>query len=464
MATSRNNVRAFHKRPKTLNVGVIVFAIIFIYLLITVYIYLSQEKISIYQITEKGALTRNNEYSGIILRNEHIVTADKSGYVRYYLPSGEKVGKDDLLYSLDESGEITKALAKENSYSETLKQMDLSKLKQEISNFAGKFSPDDFDSVYDFKTSIAYSVLDLMNYNNLEYLTKLLATVEADGMFNMYYADNNYTVIYYVDGYEQLTPDNVKPDNLNKESYNRTTLNTTNFIKQGDPVYKYVEDATWNIVFQLTEEDALRYMGLTSLQVSFTNYDLTLTAPFEIIENETGKYGCLTFNKYLPEFIDSRYIDFKILYEDNTGLKLPVSAVISKDFLILPTSYCFTSQGSTGFYLETSDANGNVSLEFVEPTIYNSTDTHYYVDVSAFEEGSYIVNIDTNERYRVGQKASLSGVYNVNKGYTLFRKIEIIDQNAEYFIVKTGTAYGISLYDHIILNGKLVKEGQVIYN
>lgn len=464
MATSRNNVRSFHKRPKTINVGVIVFAIIFIYLLITVYIYLSKENISIYQITENSSLTKNNEYSGIILRNEHIVTADKSGYVRYYLPSGEKTAANALLYSLDESGEVTKALAEENSYTETLKKMDLSSLKRQISQFATSFSANNFDSIYDFKTSISYSLLDLMNYNNLEYLTKLLATVEADGMFNLYYSDKSYTVVYYVDGYEKLTPHNVKPDNLNKDSYNRTSLNTTNFIKQGDAVYKYVEDDTWNIVFALTDEDAEYYGGQSSLKVYFNSHDITLTAPFEILQNETGKYGCLSFDKYLPEFIDNRYVDFKILFEDKTGLKLPVSAVISKDFYIIPVEYYFESQDGGGFYVEKTDVNGMITHELVEPTIYNSTATHYYVDTTAFEEGSYIIEIYSKERYRIGQKASLSGVYNVNKGYTLFRQIEVADHNEEYYIIKTDTKYGISLYDHIILNGRLVKEGQVIYN
>lgn len=462
MAT-KNNVRKIHKRTRTINVGVIVFAIIFIYLLITVYIYLSKENISIYQITEDGSLTKNNEYSGIILREEHIVTADKSGYVRYYLPSGEKTAKSKLLYSLDESGETTKALAQETSYTETVKQMDLTPLKDEISRFATSFSPEDFSSVYNFKTSISYSMLDLMNYNNLEYLTKLLATVEADGMFNLYYANESYNVAYYVDGYEHLTPANVKPDNLNKDSYNRTTLNTTDFIKQGEAVYKYIDNEDWNIVFALTDEDAIRYSGLSMLTVYFYNYDMTLTLPFEIITNETGKYGCFSLDRYLPKFIDSRYIDFKILYEDTAGLKLPVSAVVSKDFLILPIDYCFDSQGTIGFYLETAGADGSASAMFVEPTIYNATETHYYVDTGAFEEGSYIININTGDRYRIGQKAPLSGVYNVNKGYTLFRKIEVVDQNSEYYIVKKGTKYGVTLFDHIILNGKLVKEGQVIY-
>ena len=59
--------------------------------------------------------------------------------------------------------------------------------------------------------------------------------------------------------------------------------------------------------------------------------------------------------------------------------------------------------------------------------------------------------------------APIKGVYNVNKGYTVFRQIEIISQNQEYYIVKANTSYGLSLYDHIILNSKTVKENQTIY-
>ena len=58
--------------------------------------------------------------------------------------------------------------------------------------------------------------------------------------------------------------------------------------------------------------------------------------------------------------------------------------------------------------------------------------------------------------------AALSGVYNVNKGYAIFKQIDILYQNAEYTIVRTGTKYGISLYDHIALNGSDVTEGELV--
>ena len=54
-------------------------------------------------------------------------------------------------------------------------------------------------------------------------------------------------------------------------------------------------------------------------------------------------------------------------------------------------------------------------------------------------------------------------MYNINRGYTVFRRIEIIDQNEEYCIVKTGTAYGLSLYDNIVLDSSTVSEDEILY-
>ena len=81
-------------------------------------------------------------------------------------------------------------------------------------------------------------------------------------------------------------------------------------------------------------------------------------------------------------------------------------------------------------------------------------------DVSA---GDVIVLNDTSSTYVIGtDKESLVGVYNINKGYAVFKQINIISQNDDYAIVDTKTAYGISLYDHIALNGDSVHENDII--
>ena len=51
----------------------------------------------------------------------------------------------------------------------------------------------------------------------------------------------------------------------------------------------------------------------------------------------------------------------------------------------------------------------------------------------------------------------------MNKGYAVFRKISVLDQNDEYCIVDKDTSYGIAQFDHIVLNGNSVKEEDILY-
>ena len=44
----------------------------------------------------------------------------------------------------------------------------------------------------------------------------------------------------------------------------------------------------------------------------------------------------------------------------------------------------------------------------------------------------------------------------------VFKQIDVLYQNEEYTIVKTGTTYGIALYDHIALDGTKIDENQLI--
>ena len=53
--------------------------------------------------------------------------------------------------------------------------------------------------------------------------------------------------------------------------------------------------------------------------------------------------------------------------------------------------------------------------------------------------------------------------YCINKGYAVFRKVVMIEQNDEYCIVETGTTYGLSQFDYIVRNGNTVKEDDILF-
>lgn len=98
-----------------------------------------------------------------------------------------------------------------------------------------------------------------------------------------------------------------------------------------------------------------------------------------------------------------------------------------------------------------------------EYDVYAEIDGLYYVDKKDFSYGDSILLYDTNDKYTISESSSLEGVYCVNMGYAVFKRIERLDANSEYVVIKTGTKYGLSAYDHIILNGSTVSEDQIIY-
>ena len=110
----------------------------------------------------------------------------------------------------------------------------------------------------------------------------------------------------------------------------------------------------------------------------------------------------------------------------------------------------------------TKDKRGKESAEFVSINAYYETDDSYYVSQDDLSIGDIIQMPDSSEQYSLKDKASRKGVYNLDKGYAIFKQIEIVSENEEYSIVQTGTKYGVTLYDHIALDGSIVKEGEFL--
>ena len=102
-------------------------------------------------------------------------------------------------------------------------------------------------------------------------------------------------------------------------------------------------------------------------------------------------------------------------------------------------------------------------VTLVTPIIYYESENAYYIDSEFVSSGDIIVKSDSVSTYKIGKDVdSLVGVYNINKGYAVFKQISILSQNDDYAIVETKTAYGLSLYDHIALDGSKIVENQMI--
>ena len=164
-------------------------------------------------------------------------------------------------------------------------------------------------------------------------------------------------------------------------------------------------------------------------------------------------------------YVNERYLDIELIIEDESGLKIPKSAEVSKDFFVVPKSYLTQggNSSSEGVMRQTEDAKGNPITEFLQVTVYYEEDEVIYLDPNAFESGDVLLKPDSNETYPLKEKRSLKGVYSINKGYAVFKQIQILCESDEYYIIEEGNSIGLSNYDHIALDGQSLKENDVVF-
>jgi hypothetical protein len=459
---SRNKKVTKYRRPLNINIGIIIFGIIFVYVVFSMVVYMVSPHISVYEVN-KGSLAADNTYQGFIIRQETKVTAEKAGYVNFYAREGEKIGVGQTVYTIDETGKLAEILSDTTNSESTLTEDDINSLKTEISSFSNDFNTNHFKNVYNFKYDIENKVLELVNLNLLSSIADL--STEDAGLFTTCRAPVEGLVVYSADGYEEVSVDGLTEDMLNYDNYKKAALKTSDIVNAGDFVYKLITDEAWSVIIPLDEEKATEYADKQTMKIKFKKDGVTANAGFSIIRINSKPYGKLDLSNSCIRYATDRFVDVELMVNNIEGLKLPVTSVVEKDFYTIPIDYA--TQGgdnkNIGFLLETYDENGKSSTQFVSPTIYYSTDEDYYVDTHEFEVGNYIVKTDSTDRYPIGKTAKLTGVYNINKGYAMFKQINVLYQNEEYYIVEEGTTYGISVYDHIVLNGKAVEEDDIIY-
>lgn len=58
---------------------------------------------------------------------------------------------------------------------------------------------------------------------------------------------------------------------------------------------------------------------------------------------------------------------------------------------------------------------------------------------------------------------TIQGVYNINKGYAVFREVTVIDENEEFCIVEPDNVYSLAAHDHIVLDASTVNDDDIVY-
>ena len=459
MAKKKNSkVTRYPQNLNNINIGMVFFAVMAIYIIISVITYIRRDHIAGYQVME-GSLSTNNIYDAIAIRDEKIITSDNAGYVNYFATEGGRVAVGNLVYTIDESGQLLDYLKSQGSEEANLSEDDLAELRTQIVNYDSDFDPHNFSTVYDFKVSLNGTVQKLSNNNILSNIQSLNAGSGALQSINYRYAPYTGIVVYSLDGYEDLTFNQINESCFDQSAYNKEQLVNNTLVKSGDPVYKLCTSEEWSVVIEENDPEKVQTLvDLDYVKVRFIkNQDESWGKVSTFTDAEGHTFVRLSFTNSMLTFCRDRYLNIELITEVEKGLKIPVSSIVNKNFFLVPKDIVIKNNDNTEGVLRVKyDEQGNESSEFVKVEIYSETETEYYVDTDVLRTGDQLIYMDSNDRFTVGKTDNLIGVYNINKGYADFRQISILYENDEYAIVKSNTAYGLSVYDYIVLDAETV--------
>ena len=460
---ARNNVIVFPKQSK-FNIAVIIILAVLVYMAVCIYSFFSKEHIVSYEVRE-GVLVDDSRYEAVIIRNEQLVNSKAAGYVNYFMAEREKVGVGNLVYTLDESGTILDYMEALEAGDNSLGTAVMDEFRDTLDDFVQKYDREDLTSLYQLNNSLRNQTQKIAN---TQLLSKLSSASSLNGLVQYYRADQAGNLVYWKDGLENLQLSEVTAKLFKKEEYAVTYMMGNQLVTAGDAVYKLYDSEKWSIAFVMEDkEKAQKYLEEEVLEVRFLKNDIKLWGTVSLLQNTAGEtVVALAFQSGSINFATDRFVEIEIGMEDETGLKIPVSAIAQKEFFLVPQEYVAYVEEERAYYIyiETYMENGTKTIQKHEVSPASLKEEQYYLDDVKLSVGTRLAKLNSSDVYTVSQKGALTGVYNINKGYADFKQITVKDQNASYAIVASNTQYGLNVYDYIVLNASAVSENDFVYD
>lgn len=447
---------------KQLNIGIVIFGIIFLYLIVTIIMYLTAPKITVYEVRQ-GSILKDNAYTGLAIREEMVVYAENSGYANYYAENTSKVKVGTKIYTIsDEKLKFQEVVSSDAKQSLSAEEKNILLLK--IQSYHNQFKEHEFSSTYQLKNEIQNSLNKITSQSKSEQLEEMMTSGEYSDLI-VKTAVKDGIVVYETDGLESVTTENITLEQLHKKNYKKTEFTSNRKISSDDAVYKIVTDDNWKLLMEITEETKEVLSDKSVVTVNFKKDNQEMKASISFPEQFDKNVLCLTFSSSMIRYVNERYLDVELILENETGLKIPKTAETSKEFYAVPKSYLTVggNSSSDGVMRRQTNSKGESITEFLKVTVYYEENETVYLDPNVFEEGDILVKPDSMETYALNETRSLKGVYCINKGYAVFKQIRILCESDEYYIIEEGNSFGLSNFDHIALDSTNIKENDVVF-
>jgi putative membrane fusion protein len=326
--------------------------------ILSIIVYFTFKMVSGFLMDEKltetvvyGQLNIENAYDGIIFRNELIVGTNVEGNIRYNVADGDKVKKGLKIAEIyRDAGDVSGVQMSESGTEEVVSAQMLTISEEDLNVEIDKLVDallearrnQDFIEVHNLKQDLDLKLDKLEMLKNMESISGsgfeeafVGGGVLSEGQSISLYSPKAGIVTFASDGMESaLTPENIFKldyDNLLDQSIQVKSL-TTNYVTNGSPIYKIVDNSVWMLVAIIEKSEIGLYDEGKYVKVRINDEDVTgvVSKVFE-----TGEKGALVLKmtEQVAGFHKERIVKATIIRENYQGLKIPSSAVVNRQGL-----------------------------------------------------------------------------------------------------------------------------------
>ncbi len=485
-----------HKRKRRgysfINVlTILLFAVIMIYLAKYAFDFTSGNTSLGIETVDYGTIDIPNAFDGIVVRDEYVVSASKSGEPTFNYGEGDKVKKDAVVCTIREGSSAKEAEDKlqilDESIIETQKnRLDISKYKDDIEHIERNISSSvssaqmriaagNYNEVYALRNSVQTQI-DIRNNiwinENSEgsdslagqrqtYQTQITKSTE-----NLTAGQGGILVLSCDEAEEKFTPDTIDTiteDDI-KASYNIKYLSKTTAVDAQNPVFKIIKSNDWYICAFIDNSIAADWDvdDEKTIKANIDKSEKSVSVKISsMTSGESKTFVVFKSNRGLQDFLSVRTIEFYITDSSYEGLKIPNSAIIEKTFIKVPVGCVVESLDGKCVVKRTNGED-----EIVNITIETEDDQFAYIrqDFDLLKIGDTILQGtgETATEYKLSEVSTKVGVLTANGAYAKFATISVMGQNSQYTIADP-TKSSLKAYDKIISNASSAQEGDEVY-
>lgn len=427
------------KGNKEFDISKIILLAIGVYAIITVILYLVWGGENSYE-TRHGKLEDYDMFTGIAIRNEKVVKCNKTGYPKFYISEGEKASAGSCVYEILSQKEESKGRTQE------LDEAKSNEILRSLENFQSEHNIKNY--------SASYKLID--NTKKILYKTEAIGSEDKG-----YKAKMDGVVSCSCDSLDGVTLDEITQDSFSMNDYVERDTNNGDKVSKGDVIYKLIRDEEWEIAVKLSEEKykELKKKDITRANVEFPQVEVSTICDVALKEKNGLYLAVFYVSGYLEMMIGDRFVDIKAVYNSAEGLKIPSKSITKKSFYVIPSDFITgEDDGQDGVYVKESiSSKGKYSG--VEIGYIDNEKQIAYIAGENIKKGTIITN--KYDDYEIGETKKLNGIYNINKGYPIFRRVNKLFDNGEFAIVEEGLDYSLANYDYIAADAKKAQEEEL---